>query len=429
MESILKSAGIISHSQEKRTDSSLDTRIRNLLDATNAEVNLPRLGRQETQEGQKVLIDHWRLAGLPAPLFCHDTSKNLMQQMLDITSIDNVDRDMFSSTAFTPLPPREEVYAVVDDYFVHSNSMLPLYHRLTFMRNLDRYYSGELYGRSGWWASLNTVLAVSCMLRARTPRKALFFEDQEVRAWAYMKNAMSVYSELAMVNVDLFSAQALIGMSKSYANVNPVGMEQRRRIFWIAYTYDKEFGLRSGQPLMQVDDDVDIDLPTEQPNYPMGCATTNLGLVPKDGEFSIFRGKCTLAVIKSKIYQRLYSAQSWRKTKKEISATVAQLTRELDDWKATLPYALHPDHNMGNLPPSFMIFALSMRFAYYHRVTALHRRLWAYHQTENNPPDALGSDTSPSDPQLVRSAQSCVQAARQTIQLLQILPEWEVFYQ
>ncbi|EOD43270.1 putative fungal specific transcription protein [Neofusicoccum parvum UCRNP2] len=213
---------------------------------------------------------------------------------------------------------------------------------------------------------------------------------------------MSVYAELSMVNNDLFSAQALIGMarffsgdtnsrpsnafasaairilhslgihkSKSHPNTNSIEMEQRRRIFWIAYAFDKEFSLRSGRPFMQIDDDIDVDLPSDHPGHNMSGTASRYGLAPSNAEFIVFRAKCALAVLKSKIYRLLYSAHSWDKSEDEILQTVTELEKELDEWKTSLPYALHPDHNVGHLPDQVLLYTLAMRFAYYHCATSI----------------------------------------------------------
>ncbi|GME44992.1 putative fungal specific transcription protein [Neofusicoccum parvum] len=270
---------------------------------------------------------------------------------------------------------------------------------------------------------------------------------------------MSVYAELSMVNNDLFSAQALIGMarffsgdtnsrpsnafasaairilhslgihkSKSHPNTNSIEMEQRRRIFWIAYAFDKEFSLRSGRPFMQIDDDIDVDLPSDHPGHNMSGTASRYGLAPSNAEFIVFRAKCALAVLKSKIYRLLYSAHSWDKSEDEVLQTVTELEKELDEWKTSLPYALHPDHNVGHLPDQVLLYTLAMRFAYYHCATVLHRRLWAYHRRGENAASPIKPDQASRPHRVVRSEELCMQAARQSIRLLKFIPPgWESF--
>lgn len=175
--------------------------------------------------------------------------------------------DIFHRTVFTPLPPQDECMGLLYNYFETFNNLFPLFHEPTFMHLVEKQYSPEPYQGSGWWASLNVALAISCKtqgMRERLPR----FED---RAWSYFKNALAVLSELTLRNTDLLSVQALLGMTmflQGTPNPQPsfvligsairlahsIGLhkrgsaygfneketEQRKRVFWIAYMMDKE---------------------------------------------------------------------------------------------------------------------------------------------------------------------------------------------
>ncbi|KAK7726294.1 hypothetical protein SLS57_003380 [Botryosphaeria dothidea] len=260
MESLLRSAGMLPGESDNGSGR-VNTNVQQWLTETFPGGDQSTQVQNEAAESQKALI-----------VFEHEVSHTLMERMLEISSLDNMQRDIFSTQAFTPLPPRGEVYTLVEEFFVNSNSMVPLYHRPTFMRFLERHYSGDFDGGSGWWACLNAMLASSYRMRSSKPRKHLFVTNEnEIKASAYIKNALSVYPDLSMVNVDIFSAQALITMAKYFTaeanyrhstafvdaafrilhsfglhkakqdqSISLVEMEQRRRIFWIAYAFDKE---------------------------------------------------------------------------------------------------------------------------------------------------------------------------------------------
>lgn len=194
--------------------------------------------------------------------------------------------DVFVRRTFTPLPPRDEALSLLKDYFDNFNCMFPLFHEPTFMHFVSRHYSRDPYEGSGWWASLNVALAIAHRLRVMS---RLVPQEEDKKAWAFLKNAMGVLTELTMRNTDLLSVQALLGMviaSVSFGrraqmlngdqalfllgtpnpqpsfflvaaairlahsiglhkrgsgfNLNPAEIEQRRRVFWIAYLVDKE---------------------------------------------------------------------------------------------------------------------------------------------------------------------------------------------
>ena len=77
------------------------------------------------------------------------------------------------------------------------------------MHLVQRQYSRDPYPGSGWWASLNCVLAIAHRLRVMSN---LVPHEEDQKAWGYMKNALGVIAELTMKNTDLLSVQALLGM-------------------------------------------------------------------------------------------------------------------------------------------------------------------------------------------------------------------------
>ena len=117
--------------------------------------------------------------------------------------------DIFSRRVFRPLPPLNEALSLLKDYFDNFNCMFPLFHEPTFMHLVNRQYSRDPYDGSGWWASLNCALAIAHRLRVMSN---LVPQEEDQKAWGFMKNALGVLTELTMRNTDLLSVQALLGM-------------------------------------------------------------------------------------------------------------------------------------------------------------------------------------------------------------------------
>lgn len=117
--------------------------------------------------------------------------------------------DLFARRTFFPLPPRDEMLSLLKDYFANFNCIFPLFHEPTFMQLVARHYSREPYEGSGWWASLNTALAIAHRLRVMSN---LVPQEEDKKAWGFLKNAMGVLTELTIRNQDLLSVQALLGM-------------------------------------------------------------------------------------------------------------------------------------------------------------------------------------------------------------------------
>ena len=187
-----------------------------------------------------------------------------------------------------PLPPRDEAMSLLKDFFENFNCMFPLFHEPTFMHLVNKQYSRQPYEGSGWWASFNIALAIAHRLRVMSN---LVPQEEDNKAWLFLKNAMGVLTELTMRNQDLLSVQALLGMvgvsvtciesfhilkwisqamfllgtpnpqpsfflvaaairlansiglhkRGSGFNLNKVEIEQRKRVFWIGYLLDKEY--------------------------------------------------------------------------------------------------------------------------------------------------------------------------------------------
>lgn len=120
--------------------------------------------------------------------------------------------DMFARRTFMPLPPQHEALSLCKDYFENFNCMFPLFHEPTFMHLVNKQYSRQPYEGSGWWASFNIALAIAHRIRVMNN---LVPQEEDNKAWMYLKNAVGVLTELTMRNLDLLSVQALLGMVRS----------------------------------------------------------------------------------------------------------------------------------------------------------------------------------------------------------------------
>ena len=124
--------------------------------------------------------------------------------------------DLFEQRTFIPLPPQHEALSLLKDFFENFNCMFPLFHEPTFMHLVKRHYSRNPYNGSGWWASLNVALAIAHRLRIMSN---IGPQEDDQKAWGYLKNAMGVLTEITMRNTDLLSVQALLGMVQHFADL------------------------------------------------------------------------------------------------------------------------------------------------------------------------------------------------------------------
>ncbi|KAM4056225.1 fungal specific transcription factor [Hirsutella rhossiliensis] len=352
--------------------------------------------------------------------------------------------DLFQRPVFRPLPPKPEALSLLKDYFENFNCMFPLFHQPTFMHLVERQYSSDPYQGSGWWASLNCVLAIAHRLRVMSN---LVPQEEDEKAWAYLKNAMAVFPELTMRNTDLLSVQALLGMALFMQgtpnpqptslliaaairlahsiglhkrgtgfNLNPIEIEQRKRVFWIAYMLDKDLCLRSGRPAAQDDDDMNVDLPDADPPDNIG----NIPLAEGTGKMNLFRVICEFTVIESNVYKRLYSTKATKQSDGELLNTIGELDQELEEWKDKIPIDFRPEHEIKASHTPLILHIVMLHFTYYNCLTTIHR-MSVHH----------GYWTS----RLVfSSAALCTASARASISLLKYVPQgdfscvWLILY-
>ncbi|KAI1117235.1 N-terminal binuclear Zn cluster-containing protein [Nemania sp. NC0429] len=386
------------------------------------------------------------------------TGDTSFQQMISEVSLDDhkwtqwkpeVFSDLFHRPVFRNLPPKAEALSLLQDYFENFNCIFPLFHQPTFMHLVERQYSPNPYEGSGWWASLNCVFAIAHRLRVMSN---LVPQEEDEKAWAYIKNAMGVFSELTMRNTDLLSVQALLGIAlfmqgtpnpqpsfllvaaairSSHSiglhkrgtgfNLNPIEIEQRKRVFWIAYMLDKDLCLRSGRPPAQDDDDMNVDLPDADPADHIG----NIPLADGKGKMNLFRVMCELAVIESRIYRRLYSTKATKLSDGELLQTIGDLDKELETWKDNIDIDYRPEHEIKASHTPLVLHIAMLHFSYYNALTTIHR-MSIHHGfwTSRLANYAIqGLNARPLNPRVFNSAALCASAARATIALLKYIPQ------
>ncbi|KAG8534206.1 uncharacterized protein KY384_001050 [Bacidia gigantensis] len=354
--------------------------------------------------------------------------------------------DLFTRQTFQPLPPKDEANSLLRDYFENFN--------------FDRYYSLQPYDASGWWASFNVALAIAHRLRVMSH---LVSQDEDKKAWGYLKNAMGVLTELTMRNTDLLSVQALLGMALfllgtpnpqpsfflvaaairlahsmglhkkgSGFNLNAVEIEQRKRVFWIAYIIDKDICLRSGRPPAQDDDDMNVELPTSDPSDNIG----NIPLADGKGKANLFRFMVEFAVIENKVYKHLYSTKAAKQSDGDLLNTIGELDKELEEWKDSIPIDFRPEHEIKASHTPLVLHVVVLHFAYYNCLTTIHRMSvhHGYWTSRLSNYALQGLNARPLNPRVFSSATLCVQAARASIQLIRYIPQgdyscvWLILY-
>jgi hypothetical protein len=386
------------------------------------------------------------------------TGDNSFQRTISDVSVDDhkwtnwkpeVFGDLFQRPVFRPLPSKPEALSLLKDFFENFNCIFPLFHQPTFMHLVERQYSSDPYHGSGWWASLNCALAIAHRLRVMSN---LVPQEEDDKAWGYLKNALGVFPELTMRNTDLLSVQALLGMALFMQgtpnpqptflliaaamrlahsiglhkrgtgfNLNPVEIEQRKRVFWIAYMLDKDLCLRAGRPPAQDDDDMNVELPDADPEDNIG----NIPLADGKGKMNLFRVMCEFATIESEVYKRLYSVQATKQSDGELLNTIGELDQKLEDWKDRIPIDYRPEHEIKASHTPLILHVVMVHLTYYNCLTTIHRMSvhHGYWTSRLSNYAIQGLNAKPLNPRVFSSAALCTAAARASVSLLKYVPQ------
>ena len=171
---------------------------------------------------------------------------------------------------------------------------------------------------------------------------------------------------------------------------------------------------------MQDDDDMNVELPSEDPPDNVG----HVPLADGKGKFNLFRALCEFSAIESRVYKRLYSAKASKQSDGELLNTIGELDKELEDWKESIPIEYRPEHEIQATHGPLLIHVVVLHFAYYNCLTTIHRMSvqHGYWTSRLSNYAIQGLNARPLNPRVFMSAALCVTAARASINLIKYIP-------
>lgn len=289
------------------------------------------------------------------------------------------------------LPPREQVLPVIHIYLKDFNTVLPLFDARTLLQLVHNCYNiGPLQLDPVAWAAIHVVLALA-------QRYTLADRYNVPSSAECISRAESVLSTVALGDTQLLNIQVLVGMVmllQGSQNLQPsliliatamrlahaIGLhdracsahldtshaKQRAYVFWLAYILDKDLSMRSKQPSIQIDDDINLELPSptavecqikdrsgiNDTGIYTGTITTADGTVKMD----YFVTRIQLAVIEGGVYDYLYSTRSQKRSPKERSHALQSVACALEQWKASIPPEFSASAGLMRVPSGMLHF-------------------------------------------------------------------------
>jgi hypothetical protein len=299
--------------------------------------------------------------------------------------------DLIPSTERYPLPSLQEVLPMVEHYFCNFNSLTPIFLRSSFMRMLHQWYSPSASHDAASWAAINIVLALSQQACATDK-----VDRVEVRK--HVDNAQSALTTLLAGEQDLKAIQVLIGLAMLFLSTpmplsasiliatavklvhrlqlhtksahNSLSADlalERGHVFWITYILDKDINMRTHEPYLLQEKDIDVELPDYFNAHDME------GTLNMPTWFNLLESRVHLARIQGSSYDWTYTAQAEKFSHIERLENSRKLHHMLCCWRQSIPDMLQPE-NFHNSVPTFAVrHFLLLYFTYFRTVYVAHR--------------------------------------------------------
>ena len=235
---------------------------------------------------------------------------------------------------------------------------------------------------------------------------------EDLEAWGYFQNAFAATNQLMARHYTLASVQALLGMAMimmamphqrpvtlltssaikiahnlglhrqyQYPMLSAIESAERIRVFWVAYSLDKDISLQTRQPPTQGDEDMDIKPPSENGYGPVQ---------PGGIHHNLFYFRTRLAIIQGQIYRRLLSVKAGKQSPSERAMAVEELEMTLQTWKRSVPIELFCDYSGSALdrwPSETSRNPVYLQLLYFKTLAVIHESLpifpW-YHEIQSS---------------------------------------------
>jgi hypothetical protein len=271
--------------------------------------------------------------------------------------------------ALSSLPPLQEVLPIIERYLATFNSVLPLFHPPTLLQTVRTWYQAPHSSDAVSWAVINVVLALAHHTSSAD------HGHESGNAATYLNNAQSVVAEIMMRDPALPSVQVLLGLAMLFWSIDdlqpalilvgtalrlahrleihsrkaseycgPALSLQRGRVFWMAYILDRDISLQSRVAPLQLDTDVDLDLP------PLDSEDDMAGFIfSVDGQtkMNYFRARVQLAQIQGNVYNSVYSTSAQNQDPEERARNAGSILAALDHWREEIP----PEFQIASVQP------------------------------------------------------------------------------
>ncbi|KPI45732.1 uncharacterized protein AB675_857 [Cyphellophora attinorum] len=340
---------------------------------------------------------------------------------------------------------------ILEGFLRDFNSVLPLFNPQTVRRLVTDFYR-SLPGRQDpvVFAAMNVVLGLS-------HRHAVNGKSHAGDAAEYLRRAQSVVTEVILGETHLLNIQVLLGMvillrgsrddqtllilvATAMRLAHKLGLHdratsqlldsasaaERANVFWIAYVLDKHISMAMKQPSVQLDDDIDLDLPSDYMlEHTPEALTVGSGAITSTDELlkpDYFRARIQLASIEGGVYDYLYSTRAQKRNAEERAHALDSVARALKAWKASMATDFGDASVVRRTSPETLHFVTELHATAFQCATLInHAHAWNPKWVTDIRTTALNGTALLLPP----SWQEVVFEARKLMDLFHALPEME----
>jgi hypothetical protein len=292
-----------------------------------------------------------------------------------------------------PLESSSVIMPVIDDFFRHFNTIVPLFDQPTFMHLLQEWFSTPHTRTTVRWAAIHAVLGISMR------NFGFKVASNESKVLRCMRNIEAVLDDVVTSTSDLTGLQTVLCLVMLYQGTTdprpatalvatavrlahrlrlhrqdndrviapPQGV-QGNRVLWILYILDRDISMRAHDPYLLQDHDMDVDLPPLEPDDGAGVLCTATG----NSYFNFLLCRIQLARIQSKMYDWLYSVRAEKSGEMERQARVEQLNSMLSAWQDSIPASFRTEMD-DSLPVGVKQQLVVMHFAHHYSLLKINQ--------------------------------------------------------
>ncbi|KAK5044365.1 hypothetical protein LTR84_011315 [Exophiala bonariae] len=337
-----------------------------------------------------------------------------------------------------PEPEQDRAWQYVNVYFEECRDVvLGIVCRPVFESRLRKHFKngsmGLLEQDCSWYALRNAVYATGCRKLLSREQPGPFFVG-EGHGWEYLKNALSVHTELLYSRSNSMAVQALAIMALFVESIASPALDYMLSLSAMKFAESRGFHrqpaaawhvtesalqTRWGRPLSIDDNVITCHLPSK---------TVDGSMVDLD----LFVPWIKHAQVSGHITKQITALKASTPTLDEVVRTIAHLERGLREWHDSLPSVLRIETDYSDIPqgldPTYVFY---MQYAFLGGLITIHSLLahpWNAPAIQMQPGEVpkFGDHTA-------QSMTIIVDASRQIIRILQHVtidvcsPRWLVF--